>query len=123
MDIVGYLDKSKAEVDKAIGKYIPREFTKEKAEFVFGKASYSYDTKALTESLSKPVWDLLDRGGKRWRPGLLLLVAEAFGLKPAGVVDFAALTETLHNGSLMVDDIEDSGETRRGKPCVHKLFG
>jgi len=30
---------------------------------------------SLTKSLSEPIWDLLDRGGKRWRPVLCMLIA------------------------------------------------
>ena len=29
----------------------------------------------------------------------------------------------MHNGTLMVDDIEDNSTTRRNKECVHLLFG
>jgi len=29
----------------------------------------------------------------------------------------------VHNGSLIVDDIEDQSELRREKPCVHKIYG
>lgn len=39
------------------------------------------------------------------------------------MLDFAAFCEILHNGSLIVDDIEDSSDTRRKKPCIHKIYG
>jgi len=39
------------------------------------------------------------------------------------VLDFAIIPEVVHNGTLMVDDIEDSSELRRGKPCTYKIFG
>lgn len=38
-------------------------------------------------------------------------------------MDIAALCEIVHNGTLLVDDIEDSSTVRRNKPCVHLLFG
>lgn len=34
-----------------------------------------------------------------------------------------SLIECIHNGSLIVDDIEDNSEVRREKPCVHKIYG
>lgn len=33
------------------------------------------------------------------------------------------LTEIVHNGSLMIDDIEDGSQMRRGDLCTHKKFG
>jgi geranylgeranyl pyrophosphate synthase len=33
------------------------------------------------------------------------------------------MTELIHNGSLMVDDIQDASEQRRGEPCTYKKFG
>ena len=33
------------------------------------------------------------------------------------------VTEIIHNGSLMVDDIEDGSELRRGLPCTYKKYG
>jgi geranylgeranyl pyrophosphate synthase len=38
-------------------------------------------------------------------------------------LDFAIISEVIHNGTLIIDDIEDESEFRRGKPCTHKLFG
>lgn len=37
--------------------------------------------------------------------------------------DIATIIELIHNGSLIVDDIEDGSDLRRGKPCVHKIYG
>jgi len=45
----------------------------------------------LNKGLSNPIWDLLDRGGKRWRPVLAMLVAELFGKKRSEVLDIAAV--------------------------------
>jgi len=33
------------------------------------------------------------------------------------------LAEIVHNGSLMIDDIQDGSEKRRGEPCTYKKFG
>jgi geranylgeranyl pyrophosphate synthase len=37
-------------------------------------------------------------------------------------LDFSIIPEVIHNGTLVIDDIEDSSELRRGKPCTYKLF-
>ena len=70
----------------------------------------------------EPGRDLLARGGKRWRPMVTILTCEALGGGRCAD-QFAPLTEIPHNGSLIVDDIEDSSLTRRGKPSVHLLHG
>jgi len=120
MDIKEKLEENSREIDKIIEKYIPRKYSNEMLEFTLGKARYKYDDSA-TDFISKPVWDLLDRGGKRWRPALCMMIGEAFGQKD--IIDIAMMIEVIHNGSLVVDDIEDKGELRRGEPCVHKKFG
>ncbi len=62
---------------------------------------------------------LVDAGGKRLRPSMLLLAAEAVGGDPAAVVPAAVSIELVHNFTLIHDDIMDNAETRRGRPAVH----
>lgn len=122
-DITEYLKEKAPLIDQRMRKFLPETFDKKYMEWAFGKSSYTPDTGALEKSLSEPIWDFLDRGGKRWRPVLFLLVTEAMGADPEKVMDFVVVPELAHNGSIMIDDIEDLGEMRRGKPCTHKLFG
>ena len=125
IDVVSILKEKKPEIDAAVERIIPRAFDEKKIEFVCGKPYYEYDLKTATSVLSKPIWDLLDRGGKRWRPALLLIIYEAVsGKKPdKKIFDVAAACEVIHNGSLMEDDVEDDSQLRRGKPCIHKIYG
>jgi octaprenyl-diphosphate synthase len=74
------------------------------------------------DSFLEPGRELLRRGGKRWRPLVTVLTCEALGGGRAGDV-LSALTEIPHNGSLIVDDIEDASLTRRGGPAIHRIFG
>jgi len=69
------------------------------------------------------VWDLLDRGGKRFRPALTFLACECVGGQKESAVAAAASVELLHNMTLIHDDIEDESELRRGKPCIHRIYG
>jgi geranylgeranyl diphosphate synthase type I len=74
-------------------------------------------------TLHEPMWELLDRGGKRFRPALTLLFCKAVGGQPRKALPAAAAVEILHNMTLIHDDIEDQSELRRGKPCIHLIFG
>jgi len=69
------------------------------------------------------VWDLLDRGGKRIRSALTFLACECVGGRTEDAVAAAASVELLHNMTLVHDDIEDESELRRGKPCIHRIYG
>ncbi|MCS7117262.1 MAG: polyprenyl synthetase family protein [Thaumarchaeota archaeon] len=90
---------------------------------VSGLSGMRFDAEAITKSVNVPAWDLLDRGGKRWRPILAMLTYEALGGRVEEIVDLAVVTELIHNGTLAVDDVEDQSELRRGKPCVHVVYG
>ncbi|MDR0878097.1 MAG: polyprenyl synthetase family protein [Treponema sp.] len=83
------------------------------------------ENRISTESvaaLTAPGWDLLSRGGKRWRPLLMTLVCESLGGADAAL-PLAPLVELPHTASLIHDDIEDNSDERRGKPAVHIIHG
>jgi len=123
ISIENILEEKAPIIDKAIEKYIPRRYDKDSLVFTLGPPRFEYHLQALNKAVAEPVWEFLDRGGKRWRPTLFLLVCEALGKDPKEFLDFAIIPEVIHNGLIMIDDIEDSSESRRGKPCTHKLFG
>jgi len=80
---------------------------------------------ALAASLTRPGWDLVKRGGKRWRPLLMVLAAECVAGEKGGetALSLTPLVEFPHNASLIHDDIEDNSDERRGKPAVHISYG
>jgi geranylgeranyl pyrophosphate synthase len=123
LDIERFLEQKAALIDKVIEKYIPREFSEKDVLFKINPPRYAYNFEALNKALAEPIWEFLDRGGKRWRPALFLLICEALGKNPDDLVDFAIIPEVIHNGTLMVDDIEDASELRREKPCTYKIYG
>ncbi len=79
---------------------------------------------ALTEpkNLYEPVQYILGLGGKRMRPILTLMTAEAFGGKTEEAMDAALAVEMFHNFSLVHDDIMDDAPLRRGKTTVHEKW-
>lgn len=123
ISISEYLSQKKVLIDDVIVKLIPREFDLENLTELLGKARYEFSPEFATQVISKPMWEFLGRGGKRWRPALFFLITEALGKKSEDVVEFAAIPELIHNGSIIIDDIEDDSTLRRGKPALHKIFG
>ncbi|MEM3442372.1 MAG: polyprenyl synthetase family protein [Candidatus Bathyarchaeia archaeon] len=123
MDIEKILEEKAPLIDRLIEKYIPKTFTKEAIIFKISPPNYTYNLKALNKAVAEPIWEFLSRGGKRWRPTLFLLICEALGKNPEDFLDFAIIPEVIHNGTLIIDDIEDSSEFRRGKPCTYKIYG
>lgn len=63
-------------------------------------------------------------GGKRLRPTLCLLAAEACGIDPAAAMPAACALELVHTYSLIHDDLPamDDDDLRRGRPTCHKAF-
>ena len=100
LEIVG---EYKGDVEAELERHIPR--TGEPQEFY------------------APVWDLLNRGGKRIRPAITFLASECVGGRKEDALGAAAAVELLHNMTLVHDDIEDKSELRRGKPCIHIIYG
>ena len=75
------------------------------------------------DELSGQLEGVVLAGGKRVRPAVTLLVCEALGGDPEVAVDFAAGIELVHNASLVIDDIIDRSEVRRGTPSAWAAHG
>jgi geranylgeranyl diphosphate synthase type I len=65
---------------------------------------------------------VVDRG-KRMRPAVALLAADAAGGDPRDAAPVAAAVELLHNFTLIHDDIQDESPIRRHRPTVWSLWG
>ncbi|MFC0676122.1 polyprenyl synthetase family protein [Brachybacterium hainanense] len=66
---------------------------------------------------------LMDAGGKRIRPMLVLLAASLGDISRPQVLDAAVLVELTHLASLYHDDVMDSAVTRRGAEAAHQVWG
>ena len=75
------------------------------------------------ELLYMPIIYSMSGGGKRLRPVLLLLTAEAFGGSAEEAMPAALAVEIFHNFTLLHDDIMDNADVRRGKPSVYAKWG
>ncbi|MFH1453690.1 MAG: polyprenyl synthetase family protein [Armatimonadota bacterium] len=106
MGFKGVLKKKQALVNNALKKYL------------------SVRNLKLPEVLSDALRYSVFSGGKRFRPVLTLLTAEALGVKPDKVMPGACAIELIHNFSLIHDDMPcmDNDDYRRGRLTCHKKF-
>ncbi|WP_098455196.1 polyprenyl synthetase family protein [Sanguibacter antarcticus] len=66
---------------------------------------------------------LVNAGGKRLRPMLVLLTAELGEASRPEVIDAAVVVELTHLATLYHDDVMDSAPLRRGAPAAHEVWG
>lgn len=80
--------------------------------------SLSHDNGLLTQVLMH----IRQRGGKRMRPMLILLMAKNFGCVSSVTQHAAVGLELLHTASLVHDDVVDESSERRGQASVNALY-
>ncbi|KHD05181.1 octaprenyl diphosphate synthase [Candidatus Thiomargarita nelsonii] len=66
---------------------------------------------------------IINSGGKRLRPMLLLLSARAFGYQGTHHINLAAIVEFIHTATLLHDDVVDVSELRRGQQTANSVWG
>jgi len=82
---------------------------------------YLADKSVLGEpqNLYKPINYIVNLGGKRLRPIMVLMACDLLGGETKKALDAALAIEMFHNFSLIHDDIMDKAPIRRGMPTVH----
>ncbi len=66
---------------------------------------------------------IINSGGKRLRPQLLVLSARAFGYAGTQHINLAAVIEFIHTATLLHDDVVDGSDLRRGRDTANALWG
>ena len=61
-DIIEFLAKQAAVIDKMIEKYIPRRFDENSAVFKLSPPRYAFNLEAVNKAIAEPIWEFLDRG-------------------------------------------------------------
>lgn len=106
MDLKTYLKQQVADVDKAIGSYLPK-------------------ANARPSTIHQAMRYVVFAGGKRLRPILCLAASEACGGESTNAMPAACALELMHTYSLVHDDLPamDDDDLRRGRPTCHKVYG
>lgn len=119
-----YLYKVIPKIGESIKLCLPaRDIKSGRVRRCLGKSSDILDSRSWQKAFSQPFYDLFNRGGKRIRPVLCCLTYHCLGGRSPDIYNFSAITEFLHNASLIIDDIQDNSNLRRGKACLHKIYG
>jgi len=91
----------------------------EQLQYLVNKAIADTKYTEQPAELYEPISYLMQLGGKRMRPVLVLIATEMFDGNVLKALDAAIGIELFHNFTLMHDDIMDKAPLRRGKPTVH----
>jgi octaprenyl-diphosphate synthase len=97
-------------------------------------STYSDDLQAVEQCISDNVISeiklipeiahhLIDSGGKRFRPLLLLICARLCGYNGNSRIPMATVMEFFHTATLLHDDVIDQAVIRRGKASANQIFG
>ena len=108
-------------IEEAIQNQIPENPDRKWLDFYF-RDTFLEVSPYMIKTLSEPCRELVNRGGKRWRPMLMVLTEKAFnGTEDS--INLAPALEFVHTASLIHDDIEDQATERRGGKAIHLLYG
>jgi len=66
---------------------------------------------------------IIDSGGKRLRPTMVILAAKACGYTGGDHIKLAVIIEFVHTATLLHDDVVDESVRRRGKPTANTIWG
>eukprot|EP00758_Cryptobia_borreli_P012301 Tbor_TRINITY_DN5733_c3_g2::TRINITY_DN5733_c3_g2_i8::g.19880::m.19880 len=125
-DTSGLLKNVGRVVKKILGDMYPTDGSEEYVnKVVLGRHCTGRGTipKIVCDTLFKPVRELIDRGGKSWRSLILVSSINALSSEQVDCTKYIAISELLHVGSLIIDDIQDESVVRRGGKCVHMEYG
>lgn len=119
-----FLDQLVTRIDHHIEIFMPRVFDDRDVGRYIGPPRRRHLPAAHTAGVARPLWDLISRKGKRWRPGFCGLLLESLGTSSSGYEDLVfVLPELLHTAALIIDDIEDASPIRRGHESIHLRYG
>ncbi|MCD0490647.1 polyprenyl synthetase family protein [Pedobacter sp. MC2016-14] len=98
-------------------------YTTSELQQIIEKAIPAIEYPKHPKDLYEPITYIMNLGGKRLRPALVLIAADLFNGDIDEALPAALAIETFHNFTLIHDDIMDNAPLRRGKTTVHEKWG
>ena len=117
------------EVRRSLAALMPMDNPSHEAvrELIAAKDREQYmdgvDKQQIARALFAPMREIADRGGKSWRSYAALACCDVVEGDSRKFVQWLAIPELMHVGSLIVDDVEDKSTVRRGGPACHLVYG
>lgn len=127
-DLDGFFSTVGEEVRKSVANVIPLEPTFEQVRDLIASKGHEHymngvDIPQLARTMLKPMREITDRGGKSWRSYAALVCCDVVGGDSRKFVQWLAMPELIHVGSLIIDDVQDKSTVRRGGPTCHLIYG
>ncbi|MEJ5963168.1 polyprenyl synthetase family protein [Pedobacter immunditicola] len=98
-------------------------YTTSELQEIIEKAISAIEYPQHPKNLYEPISYIMNLGGKRLRPALVLIAADLFDGNIEEAMPAALAIETFHNFTLIHDDIMDNAPLRRGQQTVHEKWG
>lgn len=126
------LDQFFAEVGKAVrrsvAEVVPLEPSYDQMRALIADEDqdgymHGFDVQSMADGLLAPIREITDRGGKSWRSYAALACCDVVGGDSRQFVQWLAMPELMHVGSLIIDDVQDQSELRRGGKACHLVYG
>lgn len=116
------------ETRRAIDALLPESMDEAQAPVLMGGCNQAdvfcnVDLEQYSRTVVRPIREIILRGGKAWRSYGVLACMDLVGGDSQPYAHWLALPELLHVGSLIIDDVQDDSDVRRGGPACHKLHG
>ena len=116
------------ETRRAIDRLLPERLEYEAAVPLIASTRRAHfldgvDLEQYSRTVLRPIRDIILRGGKAWRSYGILACIDLVGGDSRQFAHWLALPELLHVGSLIIDDVQDGSDVRRGGPACHKVYG
>ncbi len=102
---------------------IEEVFSRYGSELKGVEAAMEYHLRSEVAIIPEIISHLLNSGGKRLRPLLVLTTADLFGYQGSRCHTLSAVIEFIHTATLFHDDVIDNAETRRGRVSANNIWG
>jgi geranylgeranyl pyrophosphate synthase/predicted secreted hydrolase len=123
-----FFDAVSETVRDSVAKHVPLDPSFEQMRDMVASEGREYYLKGVdraqyVDTGIKPIREITNRGGKGWRSYAALACCEVVGGDSREFVQWLAMPELMHVGSLIVDDVQDKSNWRRGGPACHQIYG